>query len=155
VLQHPNPAQEQEGVDEVDVVADRGGKSHETGETEMRTGDESTLWMGRPIRALLLAIQLAACANAGVKPMDEKLPTCGSLAECRTHDGQRVHVVAVYSVWDLLPERAKNHPPAQQVMLMFGDQEGPYLGAWGHDGHLRPLDEIARLHARPAGATRG
>jgi hypothetical protein len=99
------------------------------------------------MRLLLPPIFLAACATCshGVKKMDENLVTCTTLAECKQHDGKRVHVVALYSVWDPLPVRAKDHPPAQQVMLMFGaEQEGPFLGAWGHDGHMRPLDEIAR-----------
>jgi len=86
--------------------------------------------------------------------MDETLPTCTTLAECNAHHGERVHVVGVYTVWDPLPERARNHPPAQQVMLMFGSRdEGPYLEAWGHEGHLRPLDEIARYSGKKVRVT--
>jgi hypothetical protein len=112
-----------------------------------------------PMR-LLLSLTLAAYAscsngvNNGVKTMDEKLATCTSLAECKTHEGQRVHVVGTYAVWDPLPTRARNHPPAQQVVLQFGpDEDGPYLGAWGHDGHLRPLDEIARYRGKQVRVT--
>lgn len=107
--------------------------------------------------ALLLLICVlaaaAACTN-GVKTMNENLPTCATLADCLSHDGERVHVVAVYTVWDPLPERAANHPPAQQVMLMFGpDKEGPFLEAWGYQGHMRPLDEIARYRDKKVRVT--
>jgi hypothetical protein len=86
--------------------------------------------------------------------MNENVPTCTTLAECNAHDGERVHVVAVYTVWDPLPMRAENHPPAQQVMLVFGsEEEGPFLGAWGRDEHLRPLDEIARYNGKKVRAT--
>lgn len=101
----------------------------------------------------LTFVLAAACTN-GVKTMNDKLPTCTTLADCLLHDGERVNVVAVYSVWDPLPVRAANHPPAQQVMLMFGpDKEGPFLGAWGHDGHMRALDEIARYKNRKVRVT--
>ncbi len=73
------------------------------------------------------------------------IPTCATLAECDAHDDKRIEVVGTYVVWDPLPFRAPSQPPAQQVVIMFGSEEGPYLGAWGHDGHLRPLEEIARL----------
>lgn len=113
-----------------------------------------TVVIGRPRRTVLLAvILLVACADSGVKKMGAKLPVCRSLAECKAHDGQRVHVIAVYSVWDPLPDRARNQPPAQQVVLRFGDEEGPYLGAWGHDGHRRSLDEIARFNGKQVRVT--
>jgi hypothetical protein len=97
----------------------------------------------------MLLILLAACASTGVAPTaDDRIPTCSSLAECKAHDGERVHVVAVYSVWDPLPYRPDGLPPPRQVMLRFGDQDGPFLGAWGRDGHLRSLDEIARFRGK-------
>ena len=67
---------------------------------------------------LLCVLTAAAACSNGVKTMSDNLPTCTTLADCLSHDGERVHVVAVYTVWDPLPERAANHPPAQQVMLM-------------------------------------
>jgi hypothetical protein len=103
------------------------------------------------MRALLAGIALAACVGCGngVQKMNENVPVCTTMAECSARDGERVHVVAVYTVWDPLPQRARNHPPAQQVMLVFGpEDEGPFLGAWGHEGHMRPLDEIARLDGK-------
>ncbi len=84
----------------------------------------------------------------------EALPTCATLAECSAHDGERVHVVGVYAVWDPLPNRARDHPPSRQVMLRFeSGEDGPYLEAWGHAGHLRPLDEIARHRGRKVRVT--
>jgi len=81
--------------------------------------------------------------------MDDSTPMCTTLSECNAHDGERVHVVGVYTVWDPLPQRARDHPPAQQVMLIFrSGEDGPYLEAWGHEGHLRPLEEIARYEAK-------
>src|SRR5689334_20928674 len=74
-----------------------------------------------PMRTLLVCIAFAACVACGngVQKMNENVPVCTTLAECSAHDGERVHVVAVYTVWDPLPQRARNHPPAQQVMLVF------------------------------------
>lgn len=71
--------------------------------------------------------------------------TCVTMADCDAHDGERVEIVGTYRVWDPLPFRAPSHPPARQVVIMVGGEEGPYLGAWGRDDHLRPLEEIARL----------
>jgi hypothetical protein len=70
------------------------------------------------------------------------------LAECEAHDGEQVEVVGTYKVWDPLPVRGPQQPPAQQVVVMFGSEEGPYLGAWGHGDHRRPLEEIERLADR-------
>lgn len=95
-----------------------------------------------------------ACTNGINKTMNEKLPTCTTLAECASHDGERVTVVGVYTVWDPLPDRAANHPPAQQVVLTFPpDTEGPFLEAWGHKGHMRALDEIARYKGKKVRVT--
>jgi hypothetical protein len=71
------------------------------------------------------------------------------MADCRAHADERVEVIGTYSVWDPLPMRADNHPPAQYVRLTLADgQEGPFLGAWGHSDLLRPLDEIARFQGQ-------
>ena len=102
------------------------------------------------MRACFLPLILAAsaaCAN-GVQEMNDSLPTCSTLAECQAHDGKRVRVIATYTVWDPLPDRARNHPPAQQVMLKFGGDDGPFLEPWGHEGHMRSLDEIARFNGK-------
>jgi hypothetical protein len=81
--------------------------------------------------------------------MSGDAPVCTTLAECLAHDGARVTVVGVYTVWDPLPFRADNMAPAQQVILALdGDEDGPYLGAWGRPEHLRELAEIARLAGR-------
>lgn len=91
---------------------------------------------------------LASCATGAKKPMTE-LPTCASMTECVAHDHQRVVVVATYQVWDPLPERARDQPPAQQVRLVFASgEEGPFLGAWGRDGHERSLKEIASFSGK-------
>lgn len=111
--------------------------------------------MRTALATLLVTSVLAAtaCTN-GVKTMNDNLPTCATLAACLSHDGERVTVVAIYTVWDPLPDRAANHPPAQQVMLMFGpDKEGPFLEAWGYKGHMRSLDEIARYKGKKVRAT--
>ncbi len=94
-----------------------------------------------------MATLLMWCGN-GVKTMTKPAITCSSMADCLAHDGERVTIEATYRVWDPLPIRHKDQPPAQQVMLWFADQEGPFLGAWGHAGHMRPLDEIARLDGK-------
>jgi hypothetical protein len=86
--------------------------------------------------------------------MSGGLPVCTSLAQCTAHDGERVEVVGVYTVWDPMPVRHAGMDPAQQVVLVFdGGEEGPYLGAWGHPGHLRDLAEIAALGGRRVRAT--
>lgn len=86
--------------------------------------------------------------------MKENIPICTTLAECMAHNGERVQIIAIYTVWDPLPERAWNHPPAQQVLLMFGrEEEGVYIEAWGHKGHMRPLDEIVRYSGKKVRVT--
>lgn len=78
------------------------------------------------------------------------LPVCTTLAECERHDGERVEVVGTYTVWDPLPYRSRRHRPPQQVMLVFesGEDNGVYLEAWGHAGHMRDLEEIARFRGQ-------
>jgi hypothetical protein len=105
--------------------------------------------------ALVLGIvaAAAACSN-GVKTMNDNLPICTTLTDCLSHDGERVQVVATYTVWDPLPVRAANQSPARQVMLRFSpDQDGPFLDAWGYPGHMRPLDEIARFGGKKVRVT--
>lgn len=86
--------------------------------------------------------------------MNQDVPVCMTMAGCSAHDGERVQVVAVYKVWDPLPQRARNQSPARQVMLVFGtEEEGPFLGAWGQEGHMRPLDEIARYNGKKVRVT--
>ncbi len=103
-----------------------------------------------PILVLCIAIIAVACActRNGSMAVTDKLPSCATLAECRAHDGKSVHVVGVYRIWDPRPDRKPGHAPARQVMVRFGDDadtDGVFLGAWGHEGHERPLDEIAAL----------
>ena len=101
-----------------------------------------------PMRLSILFLA-AACATPGAKKMDDNVPSCSTLAECKAHDGERVRVVGEYAVWDPLPSRARTDPPAQQVILKLADgKDGPFLGAWGHDDHTRPLDEIAQLRGK-------
>ena len=76
------------------------------------------------------------------------LPTCRTLAECMANDGKRVAVVGLYRVWDPLPQRKLDHPPAQQVVVMLGAQQGPFLEPWGDERHMRSLDEIARFNGK-------
>ena len=80
--------------------------------------------------------------------MTDTPPTCSTQAECVGHDGSRVAVVGVYTVWYPLPDRKRDHPPAQQVLLKLGKDEGPYLEAWGDPRHMRPLEEIARFQGK-------
>ena len=47
--------------------------------------------------------------------MAASLPNCASLSECLKHVNTRVKIIGTYTVWDPLPERKKDHPPAQQV----------------------------------------
>lgn len=98
----------------------------------------------------LLAV--ASCAS-GVNKMKDKPPTCSTRAECDANDGKRVEVIGVYTVWDPLPSRKIDHPPARQVLLMLGEEEGPYLEPYWHDRHERPLDEIARLKGKKVRVT--
>ena len=78
--------------------------------------------------------------------MAESLIQCATLAECGRQDGECVEILGTYTVWDPLPYRAKDHPPAQQVQIILASGEpGPYLGAWGSTEHDRPLDEIRRF----------
>ena len=84
--------------------------------------------------------------------MTEPLPRCDSMASCRRHEGRRIVAVGVYTVWDPLPDRKLDHPPARQAMLRFGSadggEDGPFLEAWGEAAHQRPLEEIERLRGR-------
>ena len=74
--------------------------------------------------------------------------TCTTLAECEAHDGEQVEVVGTYKVWDPLPVRGPSSRRRSRWSVMFGSEEGPYLGAWGYGDHRRPLEEIERLADR-------
>jgi hypothetical protein len=78
--------------------------------------------------------------------MAAPLPNCASLSECLKHANTRVKIIGTYTVWDPLPARKKDHPPAQQVQIVFASGEpGPYLGTWGTCQHQRSLEEIKRF----------
>jgi hypothetical protein len=104
------------------------------------------------LRCCVLAATMAGTAGTacalGVTQMTERLSTCSTRAECAAHDGQRVAVVGVYTVWDPLPSRKLDQAPARQVQLMLGAEEGPFLEPWGSEQHLRPLDEISRFEGK-------
>jgi hypothetical protein len=89
-----------------------------------------------------LALLASACAS-GVKMTDQTLPTCTSFAECVAHDGQRVHVIGVYTEFHVLPPKARGGEPGP-IRIMFGDEKGPFLEPYWHAGALRPPDERAR-----------
>jgi hypothetical protein len=107
--------------------------------------------MARCLSMAVIAAALAATACGANKTKEkevEKLPICTTNAECDANDGKRVEIVGTYTVWDPLPERKLDHPPAQQVILVLAGEEGPYLEAWGQPQHKRPLDEIARFQGK-------
>ena len=77
------------------------------------------------------------------------LPVCTTHEQCRAHDGERVEVVGVYSVWepraDIPPERSKS----RHVQIRFdGAKSGPYLEPAGAKGHKRSLEEIAQYRGK-------
>jgi hypothetical protein len=80
--------------------------------------------------------------------MNDNLPTCSTRAECDANDGKRVQVVGVYTVFDPLPKRKRDHPPARHVKLVLGGEDGPFLEPYWHDGAERPADEIARYEGK-------
>jgi hypothetical protein len=78
---------------------------------------------------------------------DDKLPTCATLAECKAHDGRRVHVVGVYTIYNVMPARPLDKETAP-VRIAFGDEMGPFLGAYWHQDGSRPQAEKAQLEGK-------
>jgi hypothetical protein len=70
--------------------------------------------------SILALAAWAACANGVQKMPDDKLPTCATLSECKAHDGKRVHVVGVYTIYNVMPARPLDRETAP-VRIAFGD----------------------------------
>lgn len=82
----------------------------------------------------MLFMLVSACAS-GAKPMP-----CASLSDCKRYEGKQIQLTGAYTVF------ATPDHETRQVYVRFADgSDGPFLGAWGHGDHLRPVDEIAKL----------
>lgn len=91
---------------------------------------------------ILALVALAACKNGVKQQMSDELPTCATLAECAAHDGQRVHVIGVYTLHNVMPSRKLDEATAP-VRLTLGDGLGPYVAAYWHADAARSATEKA------------
>jgi hypothetical protein len=95
------------------------------------------------MRLGLIALLVTGCSGATMKPTT--LPSCTTHEECHAHDGQRVEVVGIYTVWepraDISPEQSKS----RVVKLRFdGAKSGPFLAK----AHKRSPEEIAQFRGK-------
>src|SRR5262245_19510153 len=101
------------------------------------------------MRALALAAAVAAC-TPGVKTMTN-LPVCTTMAQCAAHDGERVIVTGVYSLYQYM---APTQLPDDEVPVRIvfagepGPVTGPTLGVFWMASTKRPLAEITRLKGK-------
>lgn len=76
-------------------------------------------------------------------------PICTTYEQCHAHDGQRVEVVGVYTVWeprpDIPPERSKSR---HVKVRLDGSPGGPFLEPASAKGHKRSPEEIAQFHGK-------
>lgn len=106
------------------------------------------------MRALALAAAFAAC-TPGVKTMTN-LPVCTTLAECAAHDGQRVTVTGVYSLYQYMaPTQLPDDEVPVRIVLAGepGPVTGPTLGVFWMASTKRPLAEITRLKGKKVRVT--
>jgi hypothetical protein len=102
----------------------------------------------RLIHSITALAVLIGCANGAPKKVtDDKLPTCTTLAECKAHEGKRVTVVGIYTLFNVMPARPLDKETAP-VRIVFGDEIGPYLGAYWHPDARRAQSETTRLEGK-------
>ena len=74
-----------------------------------------------------------------------KPTVCTTPAECQAHDGQRVEVVGVYTVWEPRPDIPPEQSKSRVVKIRFdGAKSGPFL----ESARKRSLEEIAQLRGK-------
>lgn len=100
------------------------------------------------ILALAAWAAWAACANGVQQKMsDDNLPTCTTMAQCSAHEGKRVIVVGVYTIYNVVPARPLDKETAP-VRIALGGEPGPFLGAYWHQSAKRDASEKARLDGK-------
>ena len=96
----------------------------------------------------VLALLVTGCSS-GITPMKPTPAVCTTHEECHAHDGERVEIVGIYTVWepraDIPPERSKS----RLVKVRFdGASSGPFLAAENAQVYKRSLDEIAQFRGK-------
>ena len=97
--------------------------------------------------SIISFVAVAACANGVKQKMTDDLPTCTTLADCNTHDGQRVHVVGVYTLHNPMPSRALDEETAP-VRIALTDELGPFVAAYWHGDAVRAPAEKTRYQGQ-------
>ena len=80
--------------------------------------------------------------------MKTGLDICTTLAECLTHDGERVEVVGVYTVADVFPSQKRDSELPRPVQLMLDGEPGPFLEPYWHAQAVRSPEEMARYRGK-------
>ena len=102
----------------------------------------------RIIFSIIALAASAACANGVQQKMpDDNIPTCTTMAQCSTHEGKRVTVVGVYTIYNVVPARPLDKEAAP-VRIALDGEPGPFLGAYWHHGAKREASEKARLEGK-------
>lgn len=100
------------------------------------------------ILSLMVACTAASCVNGAKQKMSESLPTCTTLVQCVAHNGQRVHVVGIYTIYNVMPKRKLDDDEISPVRIALDDEMGPFLAAYWHADAARSAEEKARYKGR-------
>jgi hypothetical protein len=76
------------------------------------------------------------------------LITCDTLAECNQHDGDRIRVVGIYTLYDPYPKNRKFEAKPLVQIELSNQEKGPFLEPFWHLDAERPADEIAQFNGR-------
>jgi len=109
----------------------------------------------RVVPTIALTLSLAAC-SPGVKTMKDNYPVCTTLAECESHDGERVVVVGVYSMYQYMaPTQLPDDDVPVRIVLAGepGPVTGPILGVFWMASTKRPSQEIVRFKGKKVRVT--
>ena len=80
--------------------------------------------------------------------MNTDLAHCTTLADCLTHDGERIEVLGVYTLADVFPSQKGNDDIPRPVRLMLGEERGPFLEPYWDPKAIRSPEEIARCQGK-------
>jgi hypothetical protein len=110
----------------------------------------------RAVPAIALILCLAATCAPGVNTMKDNLPICTTLAECNAHDGERVVVAGVYSMYQYMAPTQLADSDIPVRILFAGDAgqpNGPMLSVFWMTSARRPAQEIARFKGKKVRVT--
>ena len=76
------------------------------------------------------------------------IPVCKTAEDCDVHDGARVDVVGVYTVYSTGRKRKLDDTSPRPVRLTLGEAAGPFLEPFWHKDAVRPAAEVERMEGK-------